>query len=658
MNYYEIIPLTRISLNHSPSFTYSSKEVFKFGDLVEIDFAGKKLKGVVDSKTKRPFYKTKLILKLLQEEAINKKQLKIAEKISKYYLTGLGIVLKFFIVKSTKKLTPPSAPESDIGDNKKEKVILTPSQKKITNEIKLSKKIRKFLVAGPASSGKTEIAMNCIGSALKQKKQCLVIIPEIFLSYQEIDRYFKRFKNHKVALFHSGLTATQKNFIKKGVQDGTLNLIISTKIGCLLPFKNLGFIVVDEEQDISHKQWDQSPRYHVRQVSSWLQKIHNTNLIYLSATPSMEILEEAQGKSMKHLKLPMLSLKKIEVNQPSFEFVNLKQYFYKKKANVIISNELKIGLKNSLDTKKTAFILVQRRGRGKALMCLDCKTKVSCPKCNLPLVQVGEKYQCLHCDFKISSLSQCPKCRSFRIVNLGFGTESAYEKIKTIFPKARIEIIDQTALTKKNTRRKLYEKLKNQKIDILIGTQSIIKGFDLPNVSLTAILNTESWSGKTDFKFDERWLGSLFQIAGRVNRPGSLQKGKFLVQTFNPENYLFDYLKKWKWEDFAKNELKSRKAIKYPPFYRFIKLIYRDSDKIKVDKNIKKVYNQLQKVSAKEIISILPPFYGNIEKARGSYQKFILVKTKPVKKYSPILQKIFNKLGENWYFDVDPENVF
>jgi primosomal protein N' (replication factor Y) len=372
----------------------------------------------------------------------------------------------------------------------------------------------------------------------------------------------------------------------------------------------------------------------------------------------MEILKEAKKKSLKKMNLPMLKTKKIEVKQPNFEFINLKQYFYKKKANVIISNELKNTLKNNLDKKKTAFILVQRRGGGKALMCLDCKNKMTCPKCNLPLVQVKDKYQCLHCNFKISSLSQCPKCKSFRIINLGFGTEIAHEKIKTIFPKARIETIDQTALKQKKFREKLFKKLKNNEIDILIGTQSIIKGFDLPNVSLTAILNAESWSGKSDFKFDERWLGSLFQIAGRVNRPGSFQDGKFIIQTFNPENPFFDYLKKWDWQSFSKKELETRKTIAYPPFSRFIKLIYRNNNKEKVDKNIKNVYNQLEKEQGKEILFIFPPFYGNIEKIRGSYQKFILIKTKPVKKYPLKIQKIFNKLGENWYFDVDPENIF
>jgi len=660
MNYYEIIPLTRISLGHSPAFTYSSKEIFEFGDLVEIDFANKKIKGIVElKKSSKPPYKTKPILKLLQKNAIDENQLELAQKISRYYLTGLGIVLKFFITNPTKKLTAPTNPQGKSSTQKKEKITLTLNQKKVVKEINFAgQKIKKFLVAGPASSGKTEIAMSCVEKTLKEKKQCLIIIPEIFLSYQEIDRYFKRFESHGVALFHSNLLASQKNFIKNGIKNGTLNLIISTKTGCFLPFKKLGFIAVDEEQDVSHKQWDQSPRYHVRKTATWLQEIHTAKLIFLTATPSMEILKESQEKSMKHLKLPMLELKKIKVAKPTFEFVNILQYFYKKKSNIIISNELKIDIGNALQKKQTSFILVQRRGKGKSLMCLDCKSKISCPKCNLPLVQVGEKYQCLHCNFKISNFSRCPKCRSLRIVNLGFGTETAYEKIKTIFPKARIEIIDQTALKKKNFRENLFKKLQTQEIDILIGTQSIIKGFDLPNISLTAVLNAESWSGKSDFKFDERWLGSLFQIAGRVNRPGSLQNGKFFIQTFNPQNPLFNHLKKWDWKDFANNEIETRKAVDYPPFSRFIKIIHRDIDKSKVDKNTEKVYNQLQRAKAKEILSITPPFYGNIEKMRDSYQKFILIKTKPVKEYSPILKKIFNKLGENWYFDVDPENIF
>ena len=656
MNYYEIIPLTRIALNHSPSFTYSSKDVFGFGDLVEIDFANKKIRGIVESKkSSRPPYKTKSILKLLQEKTINKKQLELAKNISDYYLTSLGIVLKFFVTKPTKRLTAPKNPEIK---NEKTKVTLTPAQKKVIKEIDSNKKTKQFLVSGPASAGKTEIAFACIEKSLKQGKQCLVVIPEIFLSYQEINRYFASFKDYKLALFHSNLTTTQKNYVSRKSQTGEIDLVIATKIGCLLPFKELKTIIVDEEQDVSHKQWDQSPRYHVRQVASWLQKIHKAKLIYLSATPSMEILKETQKKTLKKLDLPMLKIKKFEVKKPNFEFVNLRQYFYKKKANIIISNELKNALKNNLDRKKTAFILVQRRGAGKSLMCLDCKNKITCPKCNLPLVQVKDKYQCLHCNFKVSSLSQCPKCKSFRIINLGFGTETAYEKIKTIFPKARVEIIDQTALKQKQFREKLFKKLKNNEIDILIGTQSIIKGFDLPNVSLTAILNAESWSGKSDFKFDERWMGSLFQIAGRVNRPGSAQDGKFIIQTFNPENFLFDYLKKWNWQEFSKKEMEIRKATTYPPFSRFIKLIYRNKDKEKVEKNTQNVYNQLEKAKGKEVLSLLPGFYGNIEKIRGSYQKFILIKTKPVAKYSPKIQKIFNKLGENWYFDVDPENIF
>ncbi len=143
-----------------------------------------------------------------------------------------------------------------------------------------------------------------------------------------------------------------------------------------------------------------------------------------------------------------------------------------------------------------------------------------------------------------------------------------------------------------------------------------------------------------------------------MNRPKSSQEGKFLIQTFNPENYLFDYLKKWDWEEFSENELRSRKATLYPPFCKFIKIIYRDLDKNKVDKNIKKVYNKIQKIEEKNIISIFEPFYGNIEKTRGFYQKFILIKTKSTEEYPTTLQKIFNKLGENWYFDVDPENIF
>jgi primosomal protein N' (replication factor Y) (superfamily II helicase) len=256
----------------------------------------------------------------------------------------------------------------------------------------------------------------------------------------------------------------------------------------------------------------------------------------------------------------------------------------------------------------------------------------------------------------VSSLSQCPQCKSYRLKNIGFGTEKISDELKTLFPKAKISTADQTVFQKNTKRENLFQAIKNKQVDILVGTQSVIKGFDFPQVGLAAIINSEKWGGKTDFRFDERWLGNLFQLAGRVNRPKSDQKGKLIIQTFQPENPLLEYLDSWKWESFAQQELANRTALKYPPACHLMKLICLDENIKKVEKNVKRVYNQVLKIESKQIIEVLAPYEGNIKKHRSKWQKNILIKTTNLKNVS--LKKIIEKLPENWIIDINPENIF
>lgn len=731
-NYYQVIPLVRLPLTKSNEFTYHYLEKIPFGSVVKIKLNNKIVRGVVtgkylgnksagttpsSSKSKqKPTFKTSPILEIISPEQITPQQLSLAKLISQYYLTPLSTTLKFFAFKLTKKNNPKyfenlAKQINKIAETKWQKeLVLTPSQKNAIKKIfspsksRLTKKnppsndLRfsnltsqlSTLLFGPPASGKTEVAVGAIEKILQENKQTLILIPEIFLSYQEIIRYSSRFitqPNKRIAIIHSQLKSSEITTIWNGVKSGKIKIVIGTRMGVFLPFKNLGLVIVDEEQDISHKQWDTPPFYHARQVAEFLQMVHRKNtpkILLVASTPSLNSYHRARtNEDWQIIKLTSLQTTKIKVRPPQIELVDLKKY-YKKGQQILISNELRFALKNSLAKKKIAMILVPRRGKSSTIICQDCHEVPTCPDCQVPLVHSANYYRCLHCGFKISNISKCPHCGSFRLADIGFGTESVQDLIQTMFPSAKTAIADGTTFADNKYRQKVLNNLYNNKLDFLIGTYAIAKGLDIDDVNLVAILNADNWPGQTDFRFDENYLSTIFQLAGRVNRPGGSQNGKCLIQTFDPTNRIFTYLKDWDWKSFLDYELENRKALNYPPFKHLLKITYRNYNKEVVDKELNKLQKKLSdyatpcvkgvKVrgtrtlrgfSAKEkittttnkAIQLLPPYYGYQEKLRGQFQKHLLLKISTLPITDQKLLRILD-LPTGWKIDVDTENVF
>lgn len=655
MQYYSVIPIVKLPIKKSPCFTYASTPKIPFGSLVEIDFNHKKLKGIVQNSTKKPFFTTKLITKVIQSSLLKEQQLKLAQKISDYYYTSLGVTLKFFLppIKG-QKINNLFLPNTTII-KKDNKTTLTDRQKTAVESIYCANHEQPFLLFGPASSGKTEIIMALIEKNLKKKVQTVIFIPEIFLAYQEIHRYSQRFGEDQVTVIHSGLKARDYSAAYENIKSGSAKVIIATRRGVFLPFNKLGLIVIDEEQDLSHKQWDQNPRYHLRVVSRFLSQIYKAQVLFCSATPSLETYNSTNSSNLA--KLPMLELNDTQVKQPQITIVDLKKYYFKNRNRpIIISDEFRYALDQNLVQKKLALVLVARRGKSKAVICQDCKKVLRCQNCDSQLISVSDEYRCLHCSFRISGFSQCPKCHSFRLKNIGFGTEKVADVLNTIFPSARIEIADQTAFIKESQRAELYAKLQNNKIDILIGSSMIIKGFDLPQVSLVGVLNATDWSGQSDFRFDERWLSNLFQLAGRTNRPGSDQNGQLIIQTFEPQQPALKFLINWDWQGFMDYELTVRQALGYPPFHILIRLTLKDESEEKLEKNSKKMYNKILKKQLSAIITIIPPYYGFFKKIRNNYFQHILMKVDHLD--DPSLQTLLQELANEWIIDIDPESIF
>ena len=750
--YYQIIPLIRLPLIKPNDFTYHSDKIIKLGSIVKINLNNKIVRGVVISRpqTISPLKQakrcnersdlTKPILQLVTPAQITEQQLELARLISKYYLTPLSTTLKFFAFKLTKSNNSKyfenlNKQIQEINEDKWQKEIaLTKEQKKAIKKIisqatstkstfknnspdkknarlstfdsKLSNKVNlqpSTLLFGPPASGKTEVVVETIKNTIRKKQQTLILIPEIFLSYQEIVRYSSKFikeADTKIAILHSQLKPSETTTIWNEVRSGRIKIVISTRMGIFLPFIKLGLIVVDEEQDISHKQWDTPPFYHTRQVVELMQKIYTkTRVLLVSSTPSLESWYKYSNASHRQIiKLPILRTNSIKVKPPEIKLVDLKKY-YKKNQQIFISNELRFALKNCLDQNTIALLLVPRRGKSSTIICQDCREVPTCPDCQVPLVHSENNYRCLHCNFKISNISKCPHCGSFRLQDVGFGTESVADNLQNMFPSAKVAIADNTTFADNNFRRKILKKLYNNELDFLVGTYGIAKGLDIQSVNLVAILNADNWPGQTDFRFDENYLSTIFQLAGRVNRPGGKQTGQCLIQTFDPTNRIFTYLKDWDWQSFIKYELANRKLLNYPPFTHLLKITHRNYDKEVVEKELDKLYKQLEKytltIRAKrshkasagttlttrhqpiprgssrynayneasadptrhQPIQLLPPYFGYQEKLRGYWQKHLLLKIKILPITDKKLLKILD-LPTNWKIDVDTENIF
>ncbi|HHX58624.1 MAG TPA: primosomal protein N' [Candidatus Moranbacteria bacterium] len=655
--FYLVAPSIKLPLAKSHLFTYSSEQELTVGSHVSISFGFKKITGIIFEKTKRPPYPTKNI-SLIEEGLLTKNQIALARLVAEYYYCPLGSVLKLFVLKKTKKQTPPpKIKERSVF----KKITLSVAQKKALATIKKTKK-NEFLLFGPASSGKTEIIMRLAEEIILSGKQVLILVPEIFLGHHEIKRYQERFidqsklklSSQEIAFYHSNLKNSEATYIQEKIKSGKIKLIIATRGGVFLPFQKLGLIAIDEEQATSYKEWDSSPFYHAGKVATFLSQLFSAKLFFISATPSVDKYYQATQKKIFLIKLPALKIDKLKVKPPVIEVLPSRLWL-KDNFHFSLDRELQKEITNLIEQRELTAFLVAQRGESRSVICQDCRTKLLCPNCKMPLNHIKNNFKCFHCSFKISSLSaKCSKCGSFRLIDFGFGTQSIADEINTALPQAKIALVDQENLNHSKSRQKILSDIQSGTVDILIGTYAIAKGFDFPKLSLAVVPDAESFYGKSNYFFDEQYLANLFQLAGRVNRPGSKQTGRCLIYTKNSNNLLFQFLTKWNWEKFLKQELENRQALFLPPFGKILKITYKSSKLSPLEKEVKRVYNKLSSEFKKELTVSIPT--EKPQKRRTLFQQSILIKISGQKIPNKVNDFLL-KLGANWQINVDPLDV-
>ena len=487
---------------------------------------------------------------------------------------------------------------------------LTSQQQRAAEEIEAGfAEAKVCLLHGVTSSGKTEVYMHLIRQMLDQGKQVLYLVPEIALTTQLTDR-LKRVFGKQLGVYHSRFSDMERVEIYKDLLTSQApKVILSARSGVFLPFSHLGLVIVDEEHDSSYKQQDPAPRYHARSVAVVMAKAAAANVLLGTATPAIETYYNAMNGKYRlvemHERYAGLSL-------PHITMVDLKQQYHRKEMYEHFSDPLVERMREQLSQGKQIIIFQNRRGYAPYISCRQCGYVPKCGNCDVSLTYHKRTHSlvCHYCGYTISAPSSCPNCggewREF-----GVGTERVEDEVIGIFPDARVARMDLDTTRNKNSHQHLINAFARHDVDILIGTQMVTKGLHFNDVSLVAVLNADTMMQSPDFRSYERAFQMLEQVAGRAGRTGA--QGEVVIQSFQPDNPLYTYLQNHDYSVFYSEQIKERRAFRFPPFYRLIILTLKHRDYSRLDTAARELNQRLQAVFGNRCSGVIVPSVSRVQ---------------------------------------------
>lgn len=497
---------------------------------------------------------------------------------------------------------------------------LSEAQKKALQSIQCIWKTKQVcLLHGVTASGKTQIYIQLIKEAIESGNQVLYLLPEIALTAQIIRRLQKNLGGY-IAVYHSKFNANERVEIWNKVKNGEIAAVIGARSSLMLPFKNLGLIIIDEEQDSSFKQQDPAPRYQARDAAIYYASICQAKVLLGSATPSIETYYNCiQGK----YGLVELFERFGEVALPKIEIVDLKKAMAEAKGKVALSNTLIHQLQQTILEKKQAIIFQNRRGYSPYLMCQTCGWIPQCKHCAVTLTYHKAKNNlvCHYCGSNYPIMQTCVVCGSNTFTQKSFGTEKIEEMLAEMLPNARIARMDLDAVKGKNDHDTLIKQFEQHKIDILVGTQMVVKGLDFENVQLVGIIDADSILNFTDFRVNERAFQLMEQVSGRSGRKDG--NGIVLIQVSNTHHPVLQFVQQHQFQAFYQFEIESRKIYQYPPFSRLIKIIFKHKDKLVAEQSSFAMFQLLNPTFHNYVNGPAVPV---IERIRNQYIWEILLK--------------------------------
>jgi len=637
-------------------FTYESGVLksLKPGDFVKAPFGTNEITGVVwpfEQKTDKKF-RIKKISKKINVKNLNPSMIKFISWFSKYNLVPLGMSLKMCLFnKSVVEKNFNKEFDKFKIKNIKNKFILNKEQKKSLAFIRsIGTDYNVTVIEGVTGSGKTLVYFERIKDFIKKGSQVLILLPEIALTNQ-FSRRFKEFFGVEPAIWHSSATRKNKSIIWKGITEGKIQIVLGARSSLFLPFKNLGIIIVDEEHDPSYKQ-DEGVSYNARDMAITRASLEKIPINLITSIPSIETYNNIINKKYQVTKL---NKRYKEAALPNIEIINLHSEVLEKES--WIANKTITKVNEYLDKGNQVLFFLNRRGFAPFVICKKCGYKFECPNCavNLNFHKKANKLLCHYCGHKSSLSRDCKVNKKCDLLFCGPGVERIFAELKKKYPNKKIEIFSSDTLERNKSTNTLLKKVEKNKIDILVGTQLLSKGFHFPKLNCIVVVDSNFSSHGYDLRSAEKNVQLYHQLAGRAGREGMASDIYF--QTYTPDDEILLKISKNDPHAFLRQELLLRKEKKLPPFYRLVSLIISGKNESLIMKFALKIKLQLPNIND---VNVLGPVLAPITKLKMKYRCRILIrypKNLFIQKYlSQSLNKIKITPGIKLEVDVDPIN--
>src|SRR5271165_5729727 len=536
---------------------------------------------------------------------------------------------------------------------------LNPDQKKALEMVVRSVETRDnrpILLHGVTGSGKTEIYLQAIDHCLNQDLGALVLVPEISLTPQTVERFKMRFQADLIAVLHSHLSAGERHDEWHKLNSGRARVAIGARSAVFAPVQRLGLIVVDEEHETSYKQ-EEAPRYHARDLAVVRAQLDQCAILLGSATPSLESYQNA--KTGKY-RLVQLNSRVDDRQLPLIRVIDMRQEYLKQKHVPLISGSLANAIETRLAKKEQTILFLNRRGFATSLICNQCGFVCECPNCSVALTfhQGENRLKCHLCGHIALAPRKCPKCSDSSIRYAGYGTEKVESAVQKIFPSATVARMDADSMTRKEAYRTILQAFRTGKIDILVGTQMIAKGLDFPNVTLVGIINADVGLHMPDFRAGERTFQLLTQVAGRAGR-GDMA-GEVYVQSSTPFSPSIQFARHHNFEGFWEQEIDFRERCDYPPFLHLLMVHIRSEHQRRGEFTGETIHRRLSE-KLDQGVTLHPVVPAPIERSKGYYRYQILLRTKSIRRLSKSVRSIIERLtfpdDVHVSVDVDPYQV-
>ena len=630
-------------------FTYFSKSKSKIGNLVEVPFGSKKEIGVI---WKNNYSNPKNIkIKDIYNEtkySIDRKMVDFIEWFSSYNMVPIGLVLKM-VIGGSDKFVKIKDDSFKIKKTKKKNYTLNEEQIKALNFLeKANAKFDVSVLQGTTGSGKTLVYFERIKKIIESQKQALVLLPEIFLT-NDFKSRFEDFFGFEPAIWHSKITPKQKRIIWKGLINNQVKILIGARSALLLPFKKLGIIIVDEEHDASYKQ-DERVIYNARDMAISRAYFEKVPIHLITSVPSLETYNNIQNKKYRHIKIS----KRYNNNPlPETKIINLNLSKTKK----FIAHQTIELVKNFLDKGDQVLFFINRRGFAPYLICKKCGYKQTCPNCSLYLTfhKLKNKAICHHCSFDRKLKEKCQSEGDCDFFMYGPGVEKIFEEVKEIFPEKKTTIFSSDYLKKKEKTKNLFKAINENKIDILVGTQMISKGFNFPKLNCIVVIDADFSGRGYDLRTTEKNIQLYHQLSGRAGRFSS--KSLIIYQTLMPQDIILNDLIKNKSEDLLRKELVLREKNKLPPYMRLVSLIISSKDRTLSLQGAREIKTKLNEINK---IEVLGPIDSPLLKIKKNFRSRLLIRFDNQflmqKKINNVLNKLKISPKIKLTVDVDPIN--